>query len=143
MGLFKKDNKVEVELQEQIDDLVEQNFNLKEECAGYRKTISGFVGVKTSYESEKAKLMKTHESEISKFKQQIEMEKKSVARKVNSELTSIGISQFVPEEISIDGLMQSPESILDKFTSMQESPEKHKFFEANKEMISKALKSKT
>ncbi len=140
MGLFKKDKSVE--LQSQIDDLLDENTNLKQECAGYKKTISAFVGVKTAYDEEKNKLMKSHENEVSKLKQQIELEKKSVAKKVNAELASIGIHQFVPEEISMDNLMLSPESLLEKFTSMPESPEKHEFFKLHEKEISKAMKIK-
>ncbi len=141
MNIFKRDNTTE--LRDQIGELEARNLTLKEECAEYRRTITGFVNVKASYEAEKEKLMALHKNELTQLKQQIEIEKKSVAKKVNAELASIGVSQFVPEEISSGSPLQSPEAILEQFTSMPESPEKHEFFKLHEKIISKAMKTKT
>ena len=71
MNFFKKDRTIE--MQESIEELQEENSNLQKKVQDYQKTISGFVGVKTSYEAEKNKLIKKYELELSQLKQQIEM----------------------------------------------------------------------
>ena len=139
MALF--DRKKILELEDQIDDLVVTNSKLLEDVANYKKTISSFVGVKTAYEAEKAKLMKNHASEVSQLKQQMETEKKSIARRVNAELSSIGVSRFFAEEISVENVQHSAESIVTQFTSMSESPLKHEFFKQNEKVLSAYLKA--
>ena len=142
MALFDLNKKRVLELENQVDDLVSTNAKLLEDIANYKQTISSFVGVKTAYDAEKAKLMKKHESEVNQLKHQIESEKKSIARKVNAELSSIGVQRFFAEEISAEGVSNhSPESIVSQFTSMPESELKHEFFKVNEKVISAFLKS--
>lgn len=131
------------QLKQEIESKDALILQLQTELQDYRKSMTSFSNQKMEYEGEKTKLMDAHKAETQLLKQQIEMEKKSVAKKVNAELSAIGVSQFVPEEISLEGLMQSPESILERFTSMPESPEKHEFFKAHEKIISKAMKGKT
>ena len=139
MDIFGK-NKT-LELQGQIDDLTEQVGNLQKQCSDYQRTIAGFVNVKASYEEENNKLAKKYESSIAQLKQEIESEKKAVAKRVNMELSSIGVSQFIPEEISQEGFgTMSPEMICNKFISMEESAEKHEFFKKHEKVISQFLK---
>jgi hypothetical protein len=140
MNFFKKNDTLE--LQSQIDDLMEEKFNLIKEMKDYKKTISSFVDVKSVYESEKLKLMESHKQEIQTLKQSIESEKKSVARKVNQELAKIGIKQeFLAEEISPNGPdMTSPEMIRERWMIMPESPEKHEFFRKYEKIIGKSIK---
>ena len=131
------------QLKQEIESKDALILQLQTELQDYRKSMTSFSNQKMEYEGEKTKLMDAHKAETQLLKQQSEMEKKSVAKKVNAELSAIGVSQFVPEEISLEGLMQSPESILERFTSMPESPEKHEFFKAHEKIISKAMKGKT
>ncbi len=137
MGFFKSDKSIE--LQSQLDDLVEQNFHLKEECQGYRRTISSFVDVKSKYEESEKQLVKKYEIQIGQLKKDLETEKKSVARKVNQKLLTIGVSTFLPEEISVANNF-SEEDIFKQFMKMSESPEKHEFFQKHEKAIDRAMK---
>ena len=117
-------------------------IQLQDEIADYKKSMTSFSNQKMIYENEKSSLVSKYENSIAQLKQEIEIEKKSVAKRVNKELFRIGISDFIPEEISQESNMLSPEIALDKFASMQEGPEKHAFFKANEIIISKAMKNK-
>jgi hypothetical protein len=118
-------------------------LQLQTELDDYRKSMTSFSKQKFAYEEEKTKLVSKYEGTITNLKQEIEFEKKSVARRVNSELASIGVNQFLPEEISMEqNDSSSPESILQQFTSMPENSAKHEFFKKHEAVISKAMKEK-
>jgi hypothetical protein len=140
MALFNLNEKKILELQDTIGELEEKNSGLLKECQGYKQTIASFMDVKASYDDEKSKLVKKYEISLNQLKEQIEMEKKSVAKKVNMELSAIGIKTFIPEEISEEVTVSSPEQILKQFTSMEESPEKHAFFKKYEKVISQFVK---
>ncbi len=139
MNFFKKNDMIE--LQSKLDDVIAERDNLLSQMKDYQKTISTFVNVKSQYDSEKEKLMKAHKEEINTLKHSMECEKKSVARRVNIELAKIGIKQeFVAEEISPNTNNMSPDNIIDKWMTMDESPEKHEFFKKYEKIISKSVK---
>src|ERR1039458_2496878 len=117
-------------------------LQLQTELDDYRKSMTSFSKQKMAYEEEKTKLVSKYEGTITHLKQEIELKEKSVARRVNAELASIGVNQFVPEEISMESNQLSPELILEKFSSMKESPEKHEFFVKHENIISQAMKQK-
>jgi hypothetical protein len=141
MGIFKKNNTLE--LQDRIDELVEENTNLNKQCQSYQKTISSFMGVKASYDEAQKKLVESHISEVNLLKQEIELEKKSVARKVNTELASIGVSteNFLPEEISTTPKTLSNKVIWEQWHDMPAGPEKHKVFKEYQKEIDAHVKS--
>jgi len=117
MAFFKKNETIELQLQ--IDDLMAEKESLQKQCKDYQNTIAGFVDIKATYEDKTNKLMKQHESEVSQLKLSVELEKKSVAKKVNAELRRIGVSTFVAEEVSPEVNTGSPEMIFRKFESMK------------------------
>src|SRR5271169_6174695 len=128
MNIFKKDKSLE--LQGQIDDLMSNNSTLKEQCNEYQKTISSFPQLKMEYDNNMKQLKSQYEKEKIgyekmitdlrlKYEKEIEIEKKSVAKRVNKELFTIGISETIPEEISPESNMSSPQSVFDKFMSMK------------------------
>ncbi len=143
LSVFKKNKASTADpLQSQMTKLQEHNISLQEECKELKKTISAFVGVKAAYEDEKNELVKEYESKFAMLKQQLELEKKSVAKKVNAELSTIGVQQFLSEEISDESTFISPEEIVKRFTSMAESPEKHEFFKKYEKTINLFTKQK-
>lgn len=138
MNFFKKNESLE--LKSQIDDLMAEREVLQKQMKDYERTISSFMSVKSSYEDEKNKLMLAHKAELQSIKQALEIERKSVAKKVNQELAKIGVSEFVAEEISPESNSTSPDAIINKWLSMPESTEKHDFFKQYEKVISKATK---
>ena len=117
-------------------------LQLQTELDDYRKSMTSFSKQKFAYEEEKTKLVSKYEGTITNLKQEIELKEKSVARRVNAELASIGVNQFLPEEISMEQNDSSPETILQQFTSMPENSAKHEFFKKHEAAISKAMKEK-
>ena len=117
-------------------------LQLQTELDDYRKSMTSFSKQKFAYEEEKTKLVSKYEGTITHLNQEIELKEKSVARRVNSELASIGVNQFLPEEIWMESNQLSPELILEKFSSMKGSPEKHEFFVKHENIISQAMKQK-
>jgi hypothetical protein len=101
MALFKKNAEVET-LTERIGVLEESTNILREECEGYKRTISAFPGVKAQYDADLKKVKAEHEGKMTSLKADYEnklsqaaAEKKaiqvSVNKRVNAEIASMGI----------------------------------------------------
>ena len=137
MSLFDKGKtKQMIELQNQYDSLTHNYALLKQECTGYKQTISAFVGVKTGYEDEVQKIKQAHALETQNLKLELEKEKKAVARKVNKALADIGVREFAAEEISVNHTNDTPEAVYSKFMALK-GEEKAKFFKANETTLTK------
>jgi len=70
----------------------------------------------------------------------IAKEQKSVARKVNLELSRIGVKEFFAEEISTSD--NTKNDVLTCWMNMPEGKEKHKFFSENEQKINQLTKNK-
>lgn len=140
MNIFKKNP--DLELQGKLDELMSENERLSKQMLDYQDTITGFITVRSSYEENEKKLMLKHETEVKQLKQQIELTKNSVVKKVNSELAKIGVSTYMPEEISRDLTdNNSSEAIYKRFETMKiGSKEANEFYNKHQKTIDAFLK---
>lgn len=137
MNIFKQNK--EIENQELISTLQEQNNLLKQELDDNRSTISNFATLKANWDDEKTKLMTAHKKELENYKLLLDRETKSVNRKVNKVLESIGVTKFAVEEISPESTLQSDTDVYKKFCSMPQGEDKQQFFKAHEREISRAI----
>ena len=114
--------------------LEKSNRELLAEVEEYKNTISGFVDVKTKYESEMLSLKRDYEAktallqekhaiECKRLQDSMEMEKRSVNRKVNIALSSIGVNTFAPEQIAETNAAPS-KNLYKQFLSMPNGKDK-------------------
>ena len=145
MSLFSKNNNtVDIDKFERtIESLEQAKGDLIKELQDARRTIASFVDVKTVYEEENNKLILAHKQEIEQLKIQLESEKKSVAKKVNYELSKIGTA-FVNEEIMKETPTSSTDDIYKQFQNMKlGSVEANEFYVKNKDAIRTHLQETT
>jgi len=141
MALLNFNEKKITKLQKAIQKLEDEKLDLFDEIDEYKKTINSFVNTKTALENEKVKLTKKYENDLIQLNKEMELEKKSVAKKVNAELSKIGITEFLPDEVSGEMSQQDEAAkIVQQFKSMPESVEKHEFFNKYEKIISKFIK---
>lgn len=137
-------NKFE-EYKKKAVELEISNQQLLNECADYKRTIENFPNLKSEYEAKMLTvkydyenkiqdLMAKHAAEKKQIQSQIEFEKKSVNRKVNLALQSIGVNMFAPEQIT--DVRTNDSDIIKTWQSMPNGPEKHEFFKSHEKIIS-------
>ena len=111
-------------------------LTLREENANYKRTISAFVGVKSGFEAELDKSKKAFKQQVEELTKTVEVERASVAKKVNKALADIGVKEFAAEEITNSDT--SGKSIYNTFTSLN-GAEKTEYFKKNEAALSKML----
>ena len=137
--MFKKEEYVE-KLENQLAELKLEAQSLTEEVANNRKTIASFPGVKADYDAKVKQLAEAHTKEVSDLKNLLKATETSVNRRVIESLASIGVNQFVPEEIlSVQGA--NPQDLYQKFLSLK-GAEQTEFYKKHEQAISKFVHAK-
>lgn len=152
MALFKKNAEVET-LTERISVLEESNSILREECEGYKRTISSFPGVKAQYDVDLTKVKTEYEGKMTTLKAEYEnkisqaaAEKKaiqvSVNKRVNAEIASMGIPlSDVPMEDNIAaGATVSAQEALQTLNTLTGAAARE-YYKKHKALLDKAVRT--
>lgn len=149
MSLFRKDAEVET-LRTTVKEHEDTIQLLREESESYKQTIATFPGVKQGYDADITKikaeyekklsaLTKEYDTKVSGLVKEKEAVEKSVNKRINTELASMGISTaHIPLEDNIIAGV-SPQEAVAKLNSLS-GAEQREFYTKHKALLDKAVR---
>lgn len=125
-------------LTKELNDSSLENSRLLKRVELQETTIESFAATKAELEKELADSKATIENLKSQHAVEMAVKDKSLNKKVNSTLASIGVTEFAVDNLVSTGQNLTDKEVLNKFLSLNGN-EKSEFYKNNKDKITRAL----
>ena len=134
-SLFDNKERLLESLQTKNEQLEKSNKLMVAEINDFKRIFNESVDMKYEYDEKVKTMAQEHLAKVNELNIKMELERKSVNRKVNLALANIGVdNDFFAEEIIPT---MTSDDLKDKFNKMPEGKLKHEFFEKNKNILIK------
>jgi seryl-tRNA synthetase len=137
--LFQNNKQRIQELEASVETHLTTINELKKQCNDYQKTIAAYPLAKQEYEADLEKQRKEYEQALTDFNKKLKESELSVNRKVNEELTKIGVGTFCLESMVVGTNLTNDDEIYKKFMSLAGKPEQTTFYSQYSKEIERAM----
>ena len=134
--LWKSEQKKIAELESSLETANSRISELEAENADYKETIAGFHLSTQKYDKKEEAMKKQHDEAVKKLKLQMAETEKSVNKRVNQALQSMGVSQFLVE-IPVE--VKSAKTVYQQFLAMPVGSAKQESYQKNEKLIREGM----